>query len=185
MPLLLALALTLGADDLNKRLDEGEIIVTTEAVAGSKVPRANIQAVIEAAPEKVWAIIDDCGNYSKTMPRIVASKQMMRDADHVECEVTADLPFPLSDLTGRTRATMTVEPGVKWTRSWTLVSGDYTQNTGSWQITPFKGDPKRTMIVYWLQVEPKISLPQFVITGGQKSALPGVIQRLREQTQGK
>lgn len=167
----------LGAD-----LDAGEILVTSEAVAGRDMPRARVEAVIEAPPEKVWEIIQSCGNYSKTMPRIAASKELSRDGGVTVCEVTVDMPFPLSNLTSRTEAVMTVQPGVRWERRWKLLSGDYHVNEGAWVLTPWRGDSKRTHARYELLADPKIHVPQAIINSAQTKSLPKTIERLREQT---
>jgi ribosome-associated toxin RatA of RatAB toxin-antitoxin module len=181
----LALLLLLSAEDADKRLAAGEVLVSDEEVKGSEVPRVTLRAVIEAPPEKVWAIVDDCGNYQKTMPHIAASKQLERDAGYVICTVTASLPFPLPNLTSTTRGAITVEPGVRWSREWTFVGGDYNMHSGGWVLTPYKGDPRRTLVDYHLHVDPKVHVPQTFITTGQRRSLPEMIVRLREQTVGK
>jgi hypothetical protein len=174
-------------DDVDKRLAAGEVFVSTEAVPGSEVPRIKMKAVIDAPPEQVWAIIDDCGNYEKTMPNIAASKELARDRDAgtVVCRTTASLPFPLPNLTGETMGTISVEPGVRYSRSWRFLRGDYNTNTGGWVLTPFKGDPKRTYAEYQLHTDPKIHIPQTFIISATKSKFPGIIHRLREETVGK
>jgi ribosome-associated toxin RatA of RatAB toxin-antitoxin module len=184
----LCLVLTLLADDdVDKRLAGGEVLVSTEAVAGSEVPKLRLKAVIDAPPEKVWAIVDDCGNYEKTMPHIAASKELARDRDAgtVTCRVTAALPFPLSNLTSETMGIITVEPGVRWSRTWKFLRGDYNTNTGGWVLTPYKGDPKRTYVEYQIHTDPKMHVPQVFITSAQKSSFPDLIKRLREETVGK
>jgi ribosome-associated toxin RatA of RatAB toxin-antitoxin module len=179
---LLALLWVLGADDLSARLDAGEIIVSSEAVPGSDVPRAKMKAVIDAPPHKVWAIVEKCGDYSKTMPRIAASKELWRDGGTVVCEVTVDMPFPLTNLTSRTQATLTVEPGVRYERRWKLLSGDYRVNEGYWRLEPFAGDPERTLASYELYADPKIAVPQSFINSAQQKSLPKSVLGLREQT---
>ncbi len=154
-------------------------MVTREPVKDSDVPELVMQGVIEAPPEKVWPLIDDCGAYDKHMARIGASKQLERDGGRVVCRVTAQMPFPLSDLTAETVATHAVEPGVRWSRTWTLLKGDYKLNDGSWVLTPFRGDPKRTLAVYQIHVEPKVPLPDALIRSVQARALPDVMEKLR------
>jgi ribosome-associated toxin RatA of RatAB toxin-antitoxin module len=170
------------ADDVAKRLDSGDVVISTEKVEGSDLPRSIAMGVIDAPPEKVWALVTDCDNFYKTMPRIAASKVIERDGGTVVCRVTADLPFPVPDLTSETRAIMTVEPGVKWERRWSLIKGDYRANTGAWVLTPYKGDLKRTLARYELHIDPKIHVPDSFIVAGQKKSLPDLFTRLREQT---
>ncbi len=171
-----------GEDALKARLGRGEIITGQEAVEGSEVPAATLQAVVDAPPEQVWRIVSDCGGYQKSMPRIAASKELSREGDTVICEVTADLPFPLADLTAKTRAEHAVVPGKKWSRTWTLEEGDYHENRGSWTLTPFDEDPARTLVQYRVQAKPKVPIPQSLARSFQTRALPDVVKRLREAT---
>ncbi|MBL9036914.1 MAG: hypothetical protein JNG84_00235 [Archangium sp.] len=167
-------------DSLEVRLARGDVIVSTEPVAGSDIPRVTVQGVIDAPPEKMWTIIDDCGNYAKHMPRIAASTEVSRDGNKVTCRITADMPWPVSDLTSESAGVHTVEPGKRWMREWKLVRGDYVQNTGRWVLTPFGTDATRTLAMYQVHVQPKVALPQALLNSAQTKTLPTVIYRLRE-----
>ncbi len=162
------------------RLEKGEILVKTQAVKGSDIPRIVVRGVIEAPPEKVWEIISNCGNYHRTMPRIESSKLVKKSGDKVTCKVEIDLPFPMSNLIATTIATHTERPD-GFSREWKLVEGDYNFNEGSWVLSWFKSDPNRTMVVYTVHAEPKNAVPDWMREKAQKSSMPGVIERLREE----
>jgi lysophospholipase L1-like esterase len=49
-------------------------------------------------------------------------------------------------------------------------------------LTPYKGDPKRTLVQYQLHIDPKVHLPDSLISSGQRKSLPDLFARLREQT---
>lgn len=179
---LLALALPgQAAEDVETRLDRGEILVSTRPVAGSDMPEAVLRAVVDAPPERVWRVIDDCGNYKKTMPRVEASRQLERGAHRVVCEVTVDAT--VTSLTAVTEATNVVGPP-QWSRRWKLVKGDYTRNEGGWTLEPFGPTGKRTRVTYRVHAEPKVSIPSFMLRKAQRSALPDLIERLRQTTKG-
>jgi hypothetical protein len=167
------------------RLQGGEVFVTSENVAGTEMPLSQVEGVVEASPEAVWAIVSECSNYAKHFQRILASEELQREGNVVTCKVTTDMPFPISDLTSINRAVHTVEPGKRWKREWKLVEGDYAFNQGSWELTPFRGDPKRTLARYRIHAQPKISLPQGIIRAAQGGNLPNVMNRLRELTKGR
>ncbi len=168
------------------RLAKGDILVTTDAVEGSDVPLATVRAVIDAPPARVWAIIQDCGNYAQTMPRIAASRELSREGtgEHffVDCQVTASMPFPLPSLTSHTRVEHTIEPGKKWLRRFKLVDGDYLVNDGEWTLVPYGADGTRTFFTYRLHARPKLPLPQSLVSRGQEGALSDIVKRLRELT---
>jgi hypothetical protein len=117
----------------------------------------------------------------------VASRELSRSGDestqfNADCEVTADAPFPFSDLTSVSRATMTVDAqSGGYTRTWTLIRGDYEVNDGSWSLVPVDGGTK-TRVTYRIHVKPKLTLPDSLIQSAQSSRLPQVIQQLRDRT---
>lgn len=184
LPLVLILLLLSGTAYANEeaRLANGEILIATQNVAGSDVPKAVVTGVINAPPERIWAIVSDCDRYEGRLPRIRAAREVERSGNTVVCEVTVALPFPISDLTARTRATHTAGPR-EWRREWTLIEGDYQRNDGSWVLTPFQGDSNRTLVVYTVHAEPNNRVPQRLRNRAQESSLPDVIETLRNLTE--
>jgi len=196
-------AITLGATPAEAdtartkaRLAAGEIIVSSKPVRGSEQPRATVIAVVDAAPERVWAIISRCADYKRTMVRVAESAQLWKKGHVHRCRVTVDLPFPLDDLTATTDATHTVIPGKRWERKWTLVEGDYARNSGSWTLAPFEaGLPTggrvkdgagrtpgaRTLVIYKVHAEPDVPIPDGLRRAIQRKTLPNLIENLRKQ----
>ena len=183
---ILALALSIAAVGARAVEAPGEIKTWTEPETGG-APTYVAEGVIDAPPAQVWALVSRCGDYVKNMPSITASKELSRSGDESSkwtavCEVTADVPFPFSDLTSISRATMTVDAkSGGYSRVWTLQSGDYEVNDGSWSLVPVDGG-KSTKVTYRIHIKPKTSLPDSVIRAAQESRLPQVIQRLRDRT---
>lgn len=182
LPILAALALLapreLAAKDRSRALGEGEILVHQRAVKGSDVPEMVVQAVINAAPERVWELVSRCGNYTRTMLRIKAATEVSRRGNEIVCRVTVDMPFPYSDTTATTRVIHEVGGG-RWSRRWTLMHGDYTANSGSWLLQPFGGDGRRTLVEYRAHAVPKAWVPGWLREQAQKKTLPEMIVKLR------
>lgn len=164
----------------NDRLAAGEVIVETQTVKGSDIPKAIVTGVVDAPPAAVWAIISDCNHYEKNMIRVADAKEVSRSGDEVVCEVTTDMPFPLSNLTARTRAKHTVGPPV-WSREWQLIEGDYTSNVGSWRIQAFNLEGTRSLVVYTVHAVPDMFVPDSLIRKAQKDTLPDLIKHLRSK----
>jgi ribosome-associated toxin RatA of RatAB toxin-antitoxin module len=179
--LVLASAPASAADDEDTRLAKGEVVIATRAVKGSETPEYITKAVIDAPPAKVWNIISRCADYVRTMPRIKASKELSRQGNKIVCQVTIEMPVPYSNLTATTDVTHT-ESAQRYTRVWKLQSGDYKVNSGSWVLTPFKGDAKRTLAVYTVHAEPKAWVPAWIRKKAQQKTLPEMMERLRKQT---
>jgi ribosome-associated toxin RatA of RatAB toxin-antitoxin module len=166
------------------QLERGEVLIETEVVPGSSLPRVCMDAMIDAPPERVWALINDTNGYTRTMPAVKRVEELSREQDgeleRVRVRLTVGMPFPLKDLTSITRAVHTVRPGEFYQRAWELESGDYDANEGAWTLTPFEGDTRRTRVRYEVLAAPRIRIPGAVQKLAQKKALPKLIERLRK-----
>ena len=183
------LAIALGSALLvcHAALAADEIKTWTEPENAAGAPTYCAEGVVAAPPAAVWALVSKCADYVLNMPSIAASKEISREGDErtkftAVCEVTADVPFPFSDLTSVSRATMLVDgKSGGYSRSWTLLRGDYQVNEGSWQLVPIENGAK-TKVTYRITVLPNTPLPTSLITASQKTMLPQVIQKLRDRT---
>jgi len=158
-------------------LERGEILVDSQSTDNGVV--ANMQAVIDAPIEKVWALVTNCNGFKKTMPNIESARIVKKTAKGMRCEVVADLPFPLSDLRSVTDAVHTETADMK-KRTWTLVEGDYEVNEGSWTLKRFGADGQKTLAIYNAKLEPKMSVPNSILKLAQKRTLPKVAKNLRK-----
>lgn len=159
---------------------------------GSDIPELTARAVVDAPPEKVWALVSDCGNYKETMPNIMDSKLVSStpgssegDGEIRVCQIVTDLPFPLPDLMSKTRVVHTIEPGKRWQRAWTLLEGDYEKNEGMWRVEPFGGDGSRSLVTYVLSARPKIFLPAGMIASVSEGKIPEMMKNVRARTAGR
>lgn len=162
-----------------------DIKVWSEKVAGSDVPWSIVEATIAAPAPVVWGIVSSCSDYKKNMPSIAGARELSRTGDPSSsfttvCEVTADMPFPLSDLTSVSEAVHTVEPGKRYVRAWTMIRGDYDYNEGSWTIVSV--DDKTSKATYRLRVRPKMPVPDSMLGTFQAGTMPKIIQKLRART---
>lgn len=169
-----------GAAQSQAWLAKGNISVKTYAVKGTSTPKAVVKAVIDASPAKVWKIVSDCSRYTKTMNRVKSSRLIKQSGSTVICETEIDMPFPLSNLKGRTKATHTVTPQ-RMSRKWSLIKGDYKFNNGSWVVEPFGEGGTKSLVTYTIHAEPTTSIPDWVRNKAQKTTLPKLIKRLRKE----
>ncbi|HVY45153.1 MAG TPA: SRPBCC family protein, partial [Minicystis sp.] len=153
------------------------IVVRSEPAPGSDTPRVVMTATIDAPPEKVWAIVSDCAHYKERMPRIAASRLLAKAGSTYTCEVTVEMPFPLSNLTAVTEAVHT-ESADRYVRRWKLLRGDYKVNDGSWEVRPADASRARSLVTYTVHAEPNTPVPGWVREKAQKKALPEMIERV-------
>jgi hypothetical protein len=60
------------------------------------------------------------------------------------------------------------------------VRGSYRRNDGSWTIIPW-GDGTRSLVVYDIDSDPLIAVPDPLIRLGQAGSLPDVITQIRKR----
>lgn len=166
-------------------LDKGEVMIETQEVEGYDIPRLVARAVIKAPMEKVWAIIEKCEDYERTMLNMKLATELSRKGNKVRCKTVLDLPWPMDDLTAISDAVHVEDPGKVYSRTWKMVSGDFDFNYGSWKLTPYKGDANQTLVTYTVHVQPKSAIPDSIKESAQKSALPDLFEHLRKQVEGK
>jgi ribosome-associated toxin RatA of RatAB toxin-antitoxin module len=166
---------------LRARLDRGDVVVENEPIAGTTQQRVVMRAVIEASPASVWRHIDQAVHYAEFMPRVKKAEELERHGDHVRTRTTMELPVPLKNLTATTRAKHIIVPDERYVREWRLEEGDYHVNEGAWTLTPFEGNPARTLADYRAHVVPKVPLPKSLQAMAQEKALPKLIEALRER----
>ncbi|MFZ4577673.1 MAG: SRPBCC family protein [Myxococcota bacterium] len=177
--LLLLSAAPAGAVETDQaRLDRGEVIVRMRAVEGSTLPMMVGRGVIDVPPVRLWKVVEACGSYVGKLPRVIRSRELSRVGAVAVCETTSQLPFPIGELTSITRAVHETSPG-RWVRRWTLVGGDYEDNSGAWILQPFDAAGTRTLLTYEAHVEPKMSVPNAIIHAAQKRGMPTLFDHLR------
>lgn len=60
-------------EDIDARLEEGEIIASSEDVEGTRVKKGTVTGVINVPPEIVWQVITDNNNFKIFMPQTLDS----------------------------------------------------------------------------------------------------------------
>lgn len=169
--------------DVYRDLDRGKVLVYSHELKGSTYQEVVVKAVINAPLATVWRLVTHCDDFERTLPRIKSSVELSRKmsptGERVVCKTTVDMPFPYSDLTGVTEAEHTVREGYRLRRWWHL-RGDYKENKGSWELKRFKGDARRTLLVYRAVAVPTSWVPGWIRRAAQRRALPDMIKRLRK-----
>lgn len=158
----------------------GQVQISVVSVPGSKTPKVVARAVIAEPPRKVWAVVSDCAHYAGRLPRVKKARLVKQVGNKHTCEVTLAMPFPFSDLTAVTESTHE-ESEAGMSRRWTLVSGDYVVNNGSWEVRPADATGTTSIVTYSVQAEPTTPLPDVVRERAQRTALPELIDRVRAE----
>lgn len=161
------------------QLDAGQVVVRRTEPTGNEGIGAESLGVIEAPLSEVWPVLRDCGQFSQFMPRIKTSSSTPVDGGTV-CHVELRLPFPLTNLWSDTYATVRELPEGGYQRSWTMLRGTYYRNDGSWRVEPW-GDGSRTLVVYAIDSNPKLLVPDALLRSAQTGSLPEVFTAIRQR----
>ncbi len=159
----------------------GGVVVQPQKPTGDSGVAAWAAALVEAPIARVWPVVRDCEHFAKFMPRTKESKVLRRAGATIDCKVVVSMPFPLSNLWSHVRSTITEHPGGGWTRAWKLVRGNYKRNTGSWTVLPWHNDPDRALLVYRIDVDPDMIVPDALLRRAQTGSLPDVFEAVRRR----
>ncbi len=161
-----------------KKLDNGDVIVRPQTPTDNKGVAAQSLGLVNAPASEVWAVIKDCSKYADFMPRTKKSVAMNLDGKP-GCRTELSMPFPLTDLWSENTYVHTEHPDGSYLRTWALHRGTYHRNTGAWRLFPYEPDNSRTLVVYEIDSDPKMAVPDGLIRSAQTGSLPKVFSAIR------
>lgn len=161
------------------KLEKGEVVVHDKKPTDDKGVSAESLGLIDAPVDEVWPIIRDCQHFAKFLPNMKASARKEENGESL-CFDELALPFPLKNLWADTKSTV-VHEGEAWQRSWTFVRGTYEHNRGAWTLLPWGEGGKKTLVVYFIDSNPSMAIPDFIIRAAQTGSLPKVFTGIRQR----
>jgi ribosome-associated toxin RatA of RatAB toxin-antitoxin module len=162
-----------------KKLEANEVVVREIKPTDNKGVGAESMGVIDAPTSEVWPVLRDCAHFMHFMPKMKKSAIVEENGERI-CHTELRLPWPLTDLWSDTRSVIREEPAGHYLRSWSLVRGTYHRNNGSWHVLPW-GDGKQTLVVYTIDSDPKMAVPDALIRSAQTGSLPDVFTAIRKR----
>jgi len=165
-----------------KRLESGEVLTQfwkerDGAGAGWAV------GVIDAPPEKVFRVIADVERYKEFMTRMVESRVLEGRASSgssYRFQYRIDMPWPIADYFCVTRNVHELDAKRRvYVRRWTLLSGTFHRNQGSWTVRPFRGG--RSLLSYSVILLPTTKAPGVLVRYGTKVALPRSVRQFKDR----
>ncbi len=168
----------LSADEV-KQLEAGRVVSHALRPTDDHGVALEAFGLVEAPSSEVFPVVRDCQDFSKFMPRTVASSLI---AEHV-CHVELAMPFPVGKLWSESKSVVSESPTGSFRRAWTLVRGSYRRNTGSFTVVPF-GDGTRSLVVWIIDSDPGLFLPDALLRSAQLSSLPDLFAAIRKRVVG-
>lgn len=167
-------------DAEKKQLEANTVLVRERTPTDNRGVSAEAIGVVDAAPDEVWPVVRDCEHFSKFLPSTKASAKKVEQGAWV-CFDEISLPFPLTNLWADTRSLTDETPGGPYQRSWTLLRGTYRRNQGSWSVLPWGPDGKKSLVVYLIDSDPSMAVPDFILKSAQTGSMPEVIVAVRKR----
>lgn len=165
--------------DKQKLNTRGVVIHDVEPTGGRGIA-AESMAVVDAPTGEVWPLLRDCEHFAQFMPNTKASSRKLENGESL-CFDEISLPFPLPNLWADTRSELREEPAGHFIRAWTLVRGNYRRNRGAWKVLPWGTEGKQSLVVYVIDSDPEMILPDPILRAAQTGSLPDVFKALRRR----
>lgn len=163
-----------------KKLEANEVVVHEKKPTDNRGVSAVAMGVIDAPPELVWPVVRDCEHFSKFLPSTKASARKEENGESL-CFDEIELPFPLTNLWADTKSVVRDEPEGHFQREWSLVRGTYRRNRGSWTVVPWGAEGKKSLAIYFIDSDPSLAVPDFILKAAQTGSLPQVISGVRKR----
>lgn len=168
------------SDAEKKQVEASGILVRERTPTDNRGVSAEAIGVVDAPPDEVWPVVRDCEHFSKFLPSTKASSKKVEQGAWV-CFDEISLPFPLTNLWADTRSISDETPGGPYHRTWTLVRGTYRRNQGSWSVLPWGSEGKQSLVVYLIDSDPSMAVPDFLLKSAQTGSMPEVIAAVRKR----
>lgn len=162
-----------------KKLEAGDTVVHEVKPTDNRGIGVESFGVIDAPSTEVWPVLRDCEHFAAFMPRMKTSS-LKQEEGATLCHVELKLPFPLTNLWSDTKSVQREEPSGHFHRAWTLVRGTYRRNSGSWSVLPW-GDGTKTLVVYAIDSDPIMLIPDGILRSAQTGSLPEVFSAIRKR----
>lgn len=162
------------------QLEKGEVVIRPQRPTDGKGVAVQAFGVVEAPAAEAWPVLRDCQHFSQFMPRTKDSAATTEDGATI-CHLELNMPFPLMNLWSDSRSVLREEAGGLYQRSWSLVRGTYRRNSGSWLVAPWGPDKAQALIVYTLDSDPAILIPDGLLRSAQVGSLPEMFKAIRKR----
>ncbi len=170
---------TLTAEE-KKKLDAGAVVIHDRRPTDDKGVSGEAMGVIDAPTSEVWPVVRDCEHFSLFLPSTRSSSRKTEGTDDI-CFDEIALPFPLANLWADTKSVARESPVGHFKREWSFVRGTYKRNRGSWTVVPWGADGKKSLVVYLVDSDPAILVPEFILRAAQGGSLPQVFVGIRKR----
>jgi ribosome-associated toxin RatA of RatAB toxin-antitoxin module len=157
---------------------ERQTLIYSLKVPGSGVMMAKAIRLIPESPRAVLHVLLDVASYKHFLPRVKESRVTRRAGAHTFAVIETSFPWPAKDAWVYIDAITVEKPGGTIETKWKMVNGTMKSYTGHALIEPWTADGKQSVLTYAMQAEPKISVPDSMISEGVRRVVRVTADRI-------
>ncbi len=131
---------------------------------------------IAATPATVWAVLLDCAQAPRFMPRLISCQVISRDGGSEVREHRLKGPIFKPVLRNRFRIDLTPQRQI----AFRTLEGDWKRSDGQWRLSPIDGG-KGTHIDYEIHAATRIPAPASMVRAAVAKGQPEALQALRRE----
>lgn len=157
---------------------ERQTLLYSLKVPGSGVMMAKAIRLIPESPRVVLHVLLDVGSYKHFLPRVKESRVTRKAGAHTFAVIETSFPWPAKDAWVYIDAVTVEKPGNTFETKWKMVNGTMKTYTGYALVEPWTADGKQSVLTYVMQAEPKLSVPDSMISEGVKRVVRVTADRI-------
>lgn len=163
----------IGQDEL-ARLNHGDVVVCVKESGTEKIVSGRI--LLTESVEEIWPILANPYEFVNALYPRMHKVQILEDRkDHSRMSCTIGLGTFLPDIVAIVDTDYVTGKSIDFHK----VGGTLKGLTGGWTLTP-KPDGK-TEVAYWMNIDPGIPVPSWIIAQGIKMELPNTLKAVRRR----
>ena len=166
-----------------RSIDDREVVSWMTEVEGSPIKEGVALGLVEAPPERVFAVVTDNARFAEFMPYVETST-VEETADGALINFQhLDLPWPISDreyeIALVNEAVADAEPPI-WQSTWTHVKGfgNIEESRGAWRIFACG---EAALVEYQVLTDPGGRIPNYFKNKATRKSLSRLIEAVRER----
>jgi ribosome-associated toxin RatA of RatAB toxin-antitoxin module len=158
-----------GEGGLDPRLLQGQILSSNHAHPGSKMRRGRAVVLLDAPADKVVALLENYGGYTRFMPNFERSQVLSQRGSSALVYVQISILHGASTVWAQLKLKATKDDGPMHVIEGKMTKGNVELLETRWEVTPYSDT--QTLVAFELLLDPDLPLPASAVNNEvQKTA---------------
>ncbi len=165
------------AESQRKQLDRGEVVIEVKETGTEKLVSGRI--LLDYPVDKIWPILANPYEFSGGLyPRMSKVEILQDEKEHSQMRCTIHLGL-LPDIVAVVDSDYVTGKSIDFHK----VGGTLKDLSGGWKLIPRPGG--KTEVTYWMNIDPGIPVPGWIVRQGIKMELPNTLKAVRARLKDK